>query len=184
MFAAHANAKVENKIKFLARANRHYRTQIYYFLDHWDLGRIFGFVFYPFVAILGIDKSEVQTAANLIGQKTFFTEFIAYQSLVEMSANRLEGLPRCDGHGNIKWISEKTEVVMTYALCGFSNLPATGIMLGCMISIAPKKKHAITKYVMLALFAGCVSCLIRACIASFLVSGKPLVFQKMFQQGT
>ena len=59
---------------------------------------------------------------------------------------------------------------MTYALCGFSNLPATGIMLGCMIPLATRKKHVITKYVMLALFAGSISCMIRACIASFLVS--------------
>ena len=68
-------------------------------LENWDLSNLFGYIFYPFCAVLGIDKSEIHIAASLIGQKTFFTEFLAYQSLVSMSANRLEGLPRCDRNG-------------------------------------------------------------------------------------
>ena len=141
-----------------------------YFLAGWSLDGLVGYLFYPFVIVLGIPKSEVLIAASLVGQKTFFTEFIAYQSLSNMISHRVDGMPRCDCDGNVKWVSERTESIMTYALCGFSNLPTTGIMLGTMIGLAPKRQKTFIKLLFLSLIGGIIACMIRACIASILVN--------------
>ena len=71
-----------------------------------------------------------QQAAELIGMKIFFNEFIAYGELAEAIKARDNGtIPRIDSSG-INWISERTEAIVTYALCGFANVGSLGIMLG------------------------------------------------------
>ena len=40
--------------------------------------------------------------------------------------------------GNMLWIDERTEAIITYALCGFANLGSIGIMLGGLGEKKPK----------------------------------------------
>ena len=39
------------------------------------------YLFYPFVYLMGVPPDEVLVSAELVGQKTFFNEFIAFTSL-------------------------------------------------------------------------------------------------------
>ena len=32
--------------------------------------------------------------------------------------------------GEVNWVDEKSEAIVTYALCGFANIGSLGIMLG------------------------------------------------------
>ena len=32
--------------------------------------------------------------------------------------------------GDVNWVDERTEAIVTYALCGFANIGSLGIMLG------------------------------------------------------
>ena len=42
----------------------------------------------------------------------------------EMISDRKEGFPRCDCNEKVRWLSERGETLVVYALCGFSNLGA------------------------------------------------------------
>ena len=60
---------------------------------------------------------------------------------------------------------DRTVVIATYALCGFSNITSIGIMLGALGAMAPARKRDITKIVVRAMIAGNVACFMTACIA-------------------
>jgi len=136
--------------------------------DGWSFNMLLAYVFYPFVYLMGIPQDEVLASAELVGQKTFFNEFIAFTSLGDMIEHRKDGFPRCDCDDNVKWLSERGETLIVYALCGFSNLGAMGIMLGGMNGLAPKRVKTFAELVFLSLIGGVISCFARACITSLL----------------
>ena len=118
--------------------------------------------------MIGLPLSDVLPSSFLIGQKTFFTEFVAYQTLGDMIGYREQGYPRCDCNGNIQWLSERSEILTTYALSGFSNIPSMAIMLGGLGGLAPAHQSKFSKLVVRALAGGLISCMVRACVASLL----------------
>ena len=136
--------------------------------DNWSFNLFLSYIFYPFVFLMGVEGDEVLVSADLVGQKTIFNEFIAFTNLGNMIDNREAGLPKCDCDGNIQWLSERSETLVTYALCGFSNLSSLGIMLGGMNGMAPKRIKTFSEIVILALIGGIFACFSRACITSIL----------------
>ena len=60
---------------------------------------------------------------------------------------------------------ERSVVVATYALCGFSNLSSMGLMLGALGGMAPRRRPDISSLVFRAMIAGNVACFMTACIA-------------------
>lgn len=62
-------------------------------------------------------------------------------------------------------LQDRSTVIATYALCGFSNIGSIGIMLGSLGAMAPSRKKDITKVVVRAMIAGNVACFMTACIA-------------------
>merc|ERR1712029_650367 len=103
---------------------------------------------------MGVPADEVLESSLLVGQKTVFNEYIAFTELGILIENRKDGLPRCDCVGNIKWLSERSETLITYSICGFSNLGAMGIMLGGMSGMAPARVKSFTELVFLGLIGG------------------------------
>jgi len=63
------------------------------------------------------------------------------------------------------FLQERTEVISTYALCGFANFGSIGIMLGGLGVMAPHRKSDMAKVVVRAMIAGNVACFMTACIA-------------------
>ena len=59
----------------------------------------------------------------------------------------------------------RSEVIATYALCGFSNLGSLGVMLGGMIPLVPHRKSEISETCIRALFAATIACLMTASVA-------------------
>ena len=62
------------------------------------------------------------------------------------------GEARCDEAGNIQWLTQRSEYLATYALCGFSNFASIGIMNGVLGNMVPSKAPLIVK-VPLKIFA-------------------------------
>ena len=60
---------------------------------------------------------------------------------------------------------ERSEVIATYALCGFSNLGSMGVMLGALGAMAPHRKSDLAAIVLRAMIAGNVACFMTGCIA-------------------
>ena len=52
--------------------------------DNWSFDLLLSYLFYPFVFFMGVERTEILTVSKLVGQKTFFNEFVAYDTLSEM----------------------------------------------------------------------------------------------------
>ena len=91
------------------------------------LERIFGWFFAPLAWASGIPWSEAQVAGFLLGKKTVLNEMVAYFDLAALPPAAL---------------SERSRLLMTYALCGFANFGSLGIMLGGMATMLPEHRRA------------------------------------------
>ncbi len=117
---------------------------------------ILGYAFMPLAFLMGAPWSESHILGSLLGQKIVLTELIAYLNLSNMQIG-------------IDGISEKTAVIASYALCGFSNFASIGIQLGGIGSIAPERKKDVAKLVTKAMIGGALASWITACIAGILI---------------
>ncbi|PNF32372.1 hypothetical protein B7P43_G10102 [Cryptotermes secundus] len=112
-------------------------------------------VFIPLTWVMGVEWKECEDVARLIGIKTIVNEFVAYEQLGKLKlANKL---------------SQRSEMIATYALCGFSNPGSIGISIGSLITMAPNKRKAITEVALRAFITGSAACFLTACIAGVLM---------------
>lgn len=128
---------------------------------------ICSYVFMPVAFMMGVPYDESFTIAELIGTKLFLNEFVAYEKLSELKNNRLNGLDEFIGDQR-QWISVRSEIITTYALCGFANFSSLGIVIGGLSSICPQRRGDISSMVLRAMITGTCVSLVNACIAGIL----------------
>jgi len=88
----------------------------------------------------------------LLGTKTVLNELVAYLDLV-----RIDGL------------SDRSRLLMTYALCGFANFGSLGIMIGGMSTMCPERRAEIVSLGMKSIVAGTLAtCLTAATVGLIL----------------
>lgn len=113
---------------------------------------ILGLVFAPLAWVLGTPSEDILVIGQLLGQKTVLNEFVAY---AELNNLRTAGVP----------ISDKGLIIVTYALCGFSNFASIGIQIGGISSLAPGQRKNLTEFGIKALIGGTVACFLTASLA-------------------
>ncbi|XP_006898313.1 PREDICTED: sodium/nucleoside cotransporter 2-like [Elephantulus edwardii] len=128
---------------------------------------ICSYILRPMVFMMGVEWADCGIVAELVGIKFFINEFVAYEQLSQYNHKRLSGMEEWIG-GEKQWISERAELITTFALCGFSNLSSMGITLGGLTSMVPHRKSDLSKIVLSALFTGACVSLISACVAGIL----------------
>ncbi|XP_032740796.1 solute carrier family 28 member 3 [Rattus rattus] len=128
---------------------------------------ICSYIFMPFSFMMGVDWQDSFMVAKLIGYKTFFNEFVAYEHLSKFINLRKAAGPKFV-NGVQQYMSIRSETIATYALCGFANFGSLGIVIGGLTSIAPSRKRDIASGAMRALIAGTIACFMTACIAGML----------------
>ena len=122
--------------------------------DGFNLQMILGYLFAPLAWIIGIELNDIVLAGQLLGEKTVINEFIAYLSLKDIIAS-----------GGSELIQKRTIVILTYALCGFSNFASIGIQIGGIGSIAPNQRSTLARLGLRSLLGGTLACLMTASIA-------------------
>ncbi|CAH6796439.1 Slc28a3 [Phodopus roborovskii] len=127
------------------------------------------YIFMPLSFMMGVDWQDSFMVAKLIGYKTFFNEFVAYDHLSKLINLRKAAGPKFV-NGVQQYMSIRSETIATYALCGFANFGSLGIVIGGLTSIAPSRKRDIASGAMRALIAGTAACFMTACIAGILSS--------------
>uniref|UniRef100_A0A8C7SG41 Sodium/nucleoside cotransporter n=1 Tax=Oncorhynchus mykiss TaxID=8022 RepID=A0A8C7SG41_ONCMY len=137
---------------------------------------ICSYVFMPVAFMMGIPFEESFIVAELIGTKLFLNEFLAYQKLSELKSNRVNGLDEMIGDER-QWISVRSEIISTFALCGFANFSSLGIVIGGLSSICPSRRADVSSLVLRALFTGTCVSLINACIAGLTVNNGTISFE-------
>lgn len=118
-----------------------------------SLQRIFGSIMWPLAWMMGIESKDCVVAGDLLGRKMVINEFVAYLGLIGEDADSL---------------SDRSRVILTYALCGFSNFGAIAIQLGGIGPLAPKRKSDIAQLGLRAMLGGMLACCMTGCIAGVL----------------
>lgn len=118
-------------------------------LDNVTLEGILGYVFSPLAFAIGVPWHEAVDAGSFIGQKLILNEFVAYSNFGPM----------------IGEFSEKTGIIISFALCGFANLSSMGILIGGLGGMAPDKRSMIASLALKSVAAGTLASLLSAAIA-------------------
>jgi CNT family concentrative nucleoside transporter len=118
----------------------------------WSLKGLLGYVFYPFVLVMGVPLEDARIVAGIIGERMIVTEVTAYFDLASACA---DGLIK---HG-------RSSVIAAYALCGFAHVASMAIFIGGIAAIAPSKVKTLSEVALRALIAATLACLMTACIA-------------------
>ncbi len=119
-----------------------------------SLEQIFAWIFAPLAFVMGVPWSEAGTVGYLFGQKLILNEFVAYASLGELIDQSL--------------ISPRSELIATYALCGFANLGSIGIQIGGIGALAPGRKGDLARLGLRAVLGGSLATFMTATIAGLL----------------
>lgn len=128
---------------------------------------ILSYIFMPVAFMMGVEWDEAGPVGEMLGTKIILNEFVAYRMLADYKANRLQGLEEWID-GSKQWISERSEIITTFALCGFANISSIGIMLGGLSSMALERKGDLAKVVVRALMTGACVSFVNACVAGIL----------------
>lgn len=147
--AANIAAMLIAFISFVAMVN--------YFLSFGgtSMEEIFGIIFRPLAWTMGVPWNEAQLVGMLMGKKIVLTELVAYGDLQNLIRDGM--------------ISERSAIISTYALCGFSNFASIGIQLGGIGAMAPERKKDLAKLVTKAMFGGAIASWLTATIAGLLL---------------
>lgn len=111
------------------------------------LQRVLGAGMAPLVWLAGVPWSEAVTAGALMGTKTVLNEFIAYVDMAALAPGEL---------------SERSRIVMTYALCGFANFGSLGILVGGLTAMVPERRDEVLSLGLRSLVSGTLATLATA----------------------
>ncbi|HRJ64377.1 NupC/NupG family nucleoside CNT transporter [Brevundimonas sp. UBA2416] len=111
--------------------------------------RLLGWVFMPVAWLSGVEWAEAGKAGWLLGVKLTQTEFRAFIELGNVPGGEM---------------SERTRMLMTYALCGFANIGSVGITVTGLSVLMPERREEVLGMVWKALFAGFLATLMAAAI--------------------
>ena len=121
--------------------------------DPLTLQTILGWMFAPLVWLMGIPWQEAQLAGTLMGIKTALNELLAFLALVDMPAESL---------------SDKSTIIMTYALCGFANFGSLGIMIAGLTGMCSERTREIVALAPKSLISGTLATCMTGTIAGLL----------------
>jgi concentrative nucleoside transporter, CNT family len=112
--------------------------------------RALGWAFAPIAFAMGIPWAEAAQAGALMGIKTALNEFVAYLALA--------------GEGGAG-LSERTRLILLYAMCGFANFGSLGIMIGGLATMCSERRGEIVELGLKSLVAGTfATCLMGAMV--------------------
>ncbi|MBM3468133.1 MAG: nucleoside:proton symporter [Alphaproteobacteria bacterium] len=103
------------------------------------LQRLLGYLMAPVTWLMGVPWAEATTAGKLLGTKTVLNEVVAFLDLSKLSRAEL---------------SSQSALIMTYALCGFANFSAIGIVIGGIGSMVPERREEIVTLGLKSVLAG------------------------------
>lgn len=104
-----------------------------------SLQGLLGYIMAPVVWLMGIPWQEATTAGSLMGVKTVLNELLAYIQLSQLPEGSL---------------SERSRLIMTYALCGFANFGSLGILLAGLTTLLPDRRDEVLTLGLRSIFAG------------------------------
>jgi CNT family concentrative nucleoside transporter len=123
-----------------------------FLISPYTLQGMLGWALAPLAWLAGIPWAESRAAGALLGTKTVVNELVAYLELAKMTE-----------------LSERSRLLLTYALCGFANFGSLGIMIGGLGTMCPERRGEIVSLGLKSIVAGTLAtCLTSAAVALIL----------------
>jgi CNT family concentrative nucleoside transporter len=120
-----------------------------------DLRTLFGWIFAPLAWLMGVPWKDCLEFGNLLGVKISVNEFLAYVQLGDLIKSGV--------------LSDRTETIATYALCGFANFSSIAIQIGGIGGMAPERRGDLAKLGLRAMFGGALATWMTATVAGLLI---------------
>lgn len=117
------------------------------------LSVIFSWFFAPVAFIMGVPWAETGAAGALLGEKIAINEFVAYLHLSQIGGE----------------LSERTVIILSYALCGFANFASIAIQVGGIGAMAPERRGDLAKLGVKSIIGGSIAAFITACVANIFI---------------
>ena len=117
------------------------------------LQRLLGWVMAPVVWLMGVPWAEAPQAGSLMGIKTVLNEFLAYLEMAKMGPEVL---------------SDRTRMIMAYAMSGFANFGSLGIMIGGLVAMAPERRGEIVRLAPMTMVSGTLATCLTGAMAGIL----------------
>lgn len=118
-----------------------------------SLELILGWIFSPLAWLMGVSWNECQSVGALLGQKTVLNEFVAYFNMAQKTGE----------------FSERTSIIISYALCGFANLSSIAIQIGGIGGLAPERKRDLARMGIRSVIAGTLATLFMGAVVGVLI---------------
>lgn len=117
------------------------------------LDSVIGLLLSPFAWLIGVPNADINIAGALIGKKIILNEFVAYAEL-QTALNNPEIM-----------MNPKTQMLLSYALCGFANFSSIGIQIAGIGGLAPNRRSELAQLALRALLGGAFASFMTASIA-------------------
>lgn len=115
--------------------------------------RMLGVIFAPVAWLIGVEWKDADVAGWLLGVKLTLTEFVAFIDLGRVPEGEM---------------TERTRMLMTYALCGFANIGSVGITVTGLSVLMPERREEVLGMIWKGLFAGFLTTLMTAAVVGAL----------------
>ncbi len=117
------------------------------------LERVLGWIMAPLCWLMGIPWQEATSAGTLMGVKTIFNEFLAFIQQSQLPEDTL---------------SPRSDLIISYALCGFANFGSLGILIGGLSAMAPERRGEITRLGLYSMVSGTLATCMTASVIGVL----------------
>jgi concentrative nucleoside transporter, CNT family len=115
--------------------------------------QMLGWLFAPVAWLIGIPWRECAAAGSLLGVKTVLNELVAYLKLAATAPDLL---------------TERSRLILAYALCGFANFGSLGIMIGGMTAMVPERRAEIIGLGAKTIVSGTLATLMTAAVVGMM----------------
>lgn len=119
-----------------------------------SLDYILGSFFSIFAWAMGVTSTETLTVGMLMGKKMVINEFVAYLNFSDIM--------------KVNPLSNKSEIIASFALCGFANFSSIAIQVGGIGELAPERRTDLAKLGVKALICGTLASYLSATLAGII----------------
>ncbi|GIU24680.1 NupC/NupG family nucleoside CNT transporter [Shewanella schlegeliana] len=123
-------------------------------IEGMTMQSLLGYIFAPVAFLIGVPVNEMMQAGSFIGQKLILNEFVAFMDFTEVKEQ----------------LSMHSQVIITFALCGFANIGSIAIQLGSIGVMAPERRGEVANLGLKAVLAATLANLMSAALAGIFIS--------------
>jgi CNT family concentrative nucleoside transporter len=122
-----------------------------------SLSSVLGALFYVPALLMGVPASDAAIVGGLMGTKLVVNEFVAYSQMAPLlEAGKL---------------APRSELIATFALCGFANFGSVAILIGGVGGMAPERRHDLARLGLRAMVCGTLASYLAASLVGVMHGG-------------